>query len=455
MREALKVGISGVRGIVGDSMTPRVALSFAQAFGAFVGRGTVLVGRDTRPSGRVLERAVVAGLESVGCRPLLAGVAPTPSLLMAVPTLGARGGIAITASHNAAEWNALKFIDRDGHFLSPARADELLDLYHQRDFPLAAESDLPAETPAPDVTASHRARVAAWVAASAIRARRFRVAADVCNGVGALSTEPFLREELGCDVVVVHGDPSGFFERDPEPLPQHLGALSRAVVEHRCDIGFAQDPDGDRLAIVDERGVPIGEDYTLAFAVRRVLESRGVGPVVINLATSRAVEEIARAHGAPVIRTKIGEIHVALEMQRRGAVVGGEHNGGVILPAIHLCRDSFTAMALALELMAATGRPVSALRAEMPSYQVVRRKLPTTAASAAEALRGLRRRYADRSPNLLDGVFIEFPEGWVHARRSNTEPVLRITAEARTEVEAAALADRIASDVAEAAAAKA
>jgi len=448
MKEALKVGVSGVRGIVGDSMTPRVAVSFAQAFGAFVGRGAVVVGRDTRPSGRMLERAVVAGLQSVGCRPLLAGIAPTPSLLMAVAETDARGGIAITASHNAAEWNALKFIDRDGQFLSPARADELLDLYHQRDFAMAPESDLPPETPLPDVAASHLAKVATYADADAIRRRHFRVAADVCNGVGALFTEQFLCDMLGCAVTVVHGAPSGLFERDPEPLPQHLAALSRAVVAGHCDVGFAQDPDGDRLAIVDERGVPIGEDYTLAFAVRQVLETRGKGPVVINLSTSRAVEQIARAAGCPVTRTRIGEIHVAAEMRRQGAVIGGESNGGVIVPAMYPCRDSFTAMALALELMAATGEPVSALRAQIPGYRVVRAKVHRTPAESAEALRRLRRRYAERHPNLLDGILIEFENSWVHVRRSNTEPVLRVTAEAPTEAEAAALAARLVSEIA-------
>jgi len=448
VKEALKVGISGVRGVVGDSMTPRVAASFAQAFGAFVGRGAVIVGRDTRPSGRMLERAVVAGLQSVGCRPRLAGVVPTPSLLMAVAETGARGGIAITASHNGEEWNALKFVDRDGQFLSPARADELLDLYHQRDFALAAESELPTETALSDAVERHWTKVAAFADVAAIRRRRFRVVADVCNGVGALHTESFLGETLGCAVTIVHGAPSGRFERDPEPLPQHLDALCRAVRAAGADIGFAQDPDGDRLAIADERGAPIGEDCTLAFAVRHVLATRGRGPVVINLSTSRAVEEVARAAGCPVTRTRIGEIHVAAEMRRQGAVVGGESNGGVIVPAVHPCRDSYTAMALTLELLAHTGRTVSELRAELPAYRVARRKLPMDAAAAAAALRALRRRYADRRPNLLDGVFIEFDDGWVHVRRSNTEPVVRITAEARTESAAEERASRFSAEIA-------
>ncbi len=438
MQETLKVGISGVRGVVGASMTPRAAASFARAFGAFVGRGPVIVGRDTRPSGRMLERAVVAGLLSVGCRPRLAGIAPTPSLLMAVAAEGARGGIAITASHNPAEWNALKFIDRDGLFLSPARTEELLDLYHQGDFPPVGEGELQRETPIEGVVDRHFRRVLSYVDAAKIRARRFRVAADLCNGVGALHTESFLREGLGCEVVAVHAAPTGLFEREPEPVPRNLGALSRAVIEHRCDIGFAQDPDGDRLAIVDERGRPIGEDFTLAFAVRQVLAAHERGPVVINLSTSRTVEETARAAGCPVTRTKIGEIHVAGAMARSGAAVGGESNGGVIVPAVHPCRDSYVAMALALELLVATGRRVSELRAEFPGYAVAREKIPLSATDSAAALRRLRRRYADRRPLLLDGVFVDFGDGWALARRSNTEPVLRIEAEARAPEAAAA-----------------
>jgi len=447
VQETLKVSVAGVRGIVGASMTPRVAASFAQAFGVFLGKGAVIVGRDTRPSGRMLERAVVAGLQSVGARPWMAGVAPTPSLLMAVPAAGARGGIAITASHNGAEWNALKFIDRDGLFLSPARMDELLDLYHQRDFPLTAEADLQAERPFEDAAKKHLARVLDYVDAERIRRRRFRVAVDACNGAGALYAEEFLSEGLGCETFLVHGAPTGLFEREPEPLPPYLGTLGHTVVEHRCDVGFAQDPDADRLAIVDEAGRPIGEDYTLAFVVAQVLSAHARGPVVINLAASRAVEEIARAAGAECVRTRIGEIYVSATMVRLGAVVGGENNGGVIVPAIHPCRDSFTGMALVLERMAATGKGIGELRAELPSYCVAKLKIELTATEAAAALRRLRRHYADAHPLLLDGVYLDFGESWVHVRRSMTEPVLRITAEARTEEAAAALAARFKDEI--------
>ncbi|MCS6771584.1 MAG: phosphoglucosamine mutase [Kiritimatiellae bacterium] len=443
MRELLKVGISGVRGIVGESFTPQIAVGFAQAFGAFVGRGSVLIGRDTRPSGLMIEYAVVAGLQSVGCKPVLVGVVPTPTLLFLTRHLAARGGIMITASHNPAEWNALKFIDRRGLFLGEEKAQHLFDLYHQQDFPFVAEADIARVAHQPYPMEAHFGRIVDYVDRDSIRARRFRVAVDVVNGVGALYSKFFLENLLGCAVVPLHDAPTGVFERNPEPLPQHLTALSQAVVREGCDIGFAQDPDGDRLAIVDERGEPIGEDLTLAFACKQVLEAHERGPVVINLSASRVVEDVARAAGCSVSRTRIGETHVARAMLESNAVIGGEHNGGVILPRIHPCRDSFAAMAIVLELMARTGKTVSQLRSEMPAYVVVRRKNTIRSEQVPVALRELRRAYSHRPMNFLDGCFIEFEDAWAHVRRSNTEPVLRITVEAPRAEQANALADEI------------
>ncbi len=442
-REALKVGISGVRGVVGASFTPQVAVAFAQAFGSFVGRGPVLVGRDTRRSGAMFEEAVSAGLRSVGCQPVLAGVLPTPSLLVQTLGLRARGGIVITASHNPAPWNALKFVNRRGLFLSPVEAEELFDLYHQQDVELVGEDALPGVRRLEDPVRPHLDRVEAYVDAARIRARRARVAVDACNGVGALYSAAFLRDRMGCEVHVVHGRADGRFEREPEPLPEHLGALCRAVRGERCDVGFAQDPDGDRLALVDEQGRPLGEDLTLALAVRQVLSAHARGPVVANLCTSRVVEAAAAPFGAPVERTRIGEIHVSERMLAVGAVVGGENNGGVIVPAVHPCRDSFVGMALVLELMASTGLALSALRDELPRFAVTKRKVPVSAADAPAMLRAVRRAYAGRPVNLDDGVFIDFGDRWAHARRSNTEPILRVVVEAPGAEAADALAEEV------------
>lgn len=441
MREVLKVGISGVRGVIGDSFSPQVACTFAQAFGTFVGRGDVLVGRDTRPSGALIEKAVVAGLQSVGCRPVLTGVTPTPSLLVLVHGTGARGGIMITASHNPAPWNALKFIDGKGQFLGPARAEELFDIYHQQNFPLVAETEIPPVLQRAYPVDLHFDRIARYVDVAAIRARRFKVALDPVNGVGALYAALFLETVLGCQVVQIHDTPSGEFERDPEPSPAHLGRLSSVVREHGCAVGFAQDPDGDRLAVVDETGTPHIEDTTLALCVAHVLDHHAKGPVVLSLSTSRAVEQIATARGVPVIRTRIGEIHVTSAMVQNGSPVGGESNGGVIVPAIHPCRDSFAAMAIILESLAKTPGSLSQQCAAIPRYAICREKIALAPGAAGPLLRQLRRVYADRPISRQDGVHIDFGDAWIHVRPSNTEPVLRVMAEARTEAEARRMVD--------------
>ncbi|MBU0678135.1 MAG: phosphoglucosamine mutase, partial [Verrucomicrobia bacterium] len=254
MKEALKVGVSGVRGVVGDSFSPQVAASFAQAFGTFVGQGPVVVGRDTRSTGLMVEYAVIAGLQSVGCKPVLAGIVPTPTLLVLTKHLGAFGGIAITASHNPSQWNALKFVDRNGLFLSEMRAEELFDIYHQQDFTMVEESAIARASFRKNPFTPHLRRIMDYIDADSIRTRRLKVAVDCCNGVGCGLSAPFLEEQFGCEVVTIHDDPTKAFEREPEPLPENLSKLAEVVIKEKCDIGFAQDPDGDRLAIVNEKG---------------------------------------------------------------------------------------------------------------------------------------------------------------------------------------------------------
>ena len=447
MKESLKVGVSGVRGVIGDSLTPQIAASFAQAFGTFVGHGSVVVGRDTRPSGRMIECAVVAGLQSVGCKPILAGIIPTPTVLILTRELGARGGIAITASHNPSQWNALKFVEKTGLFLSEIRAQELFDIYHQQDYPLVEESEIPPVSVESDPIGVHLKRVLDYVDCAAIRKKKFRVVVDCCNGVGALHTVAFLKEQLGCEVFPVYDRPTGAFERGPEPVPENLKRLGETVSREKCNVGFAQDPDGDRLAIVNEKGVPIGEDLTLAFAVQQVLSHHAKGPVVINLSTSKSVEAVARSFGSEVYRSKIGEINVSEKMLEVDAVVGGESNGGVIIPAMHPCRDSYIGMAVVLELMAMAGKTISELRAAIPAYAVVKDKIRIRGEQAPEILRAIRHEYANHKMNLLDGVHIDFGESWMHVRRSNTEPVVRVTAEAPTEKEAGRMADELRSKI--------
>ena len=426
----LKAGISGVRGVVGESLTPQIALGFAQAFGTLLGRGSVLVGRDTRPSGPMIEAAVTAGLIGAGCQPVTTGVVPTPSLLILAAASAARGGILITASHNTAPWNALKFIDSGGRFLSPGRIEHLLDVYHQRSFRLADESRLRDPVPRDRPAEPHFARVRAYLDTARIREGRFRVAVDPVNGVGALYARPFLEAELGCEVVSVHDAPDGRFGRDPEPRPDALGDLAEAVRAGGCAVGFGQDPDGDRLTLVDERGEALAEDLTLAIAVAEVLEFHRPGPVVANRSTSKVVDHTAARFRCPVHRCPIGEVHVAEAMATHQAVVGGEQNGGVMVADVHPCRDSFTAMGLVLERLARTGRTLSELRREFPAWAARKERIPVSPAEAPVLLRGLRHAYPEAAVDLSDGVYADFGDRWIHVRKSNTEPILRVTLEA-------------------------
>lgn len=438
-RLSLKVGISGVRGVIGESLTPRLTVRFAQAFGTYLGRGPVLIGRDARRSGPMLQEAVTAGLLSVGCRPVDAGLCPIPSFQVLTRAARARGGISITASHNPAEWNGLKFVSGEGLFLDRARFAEFIEIYHQGEFALVRSDGIKTALRADEPLRPHLERLLAALDVGLIRKRRFRVAVDCASGAGAALVPEFLRR-LGCRPVLVNAVPDGRFDRPPEPVPENLGRLARAVRARRAEVGFAQDADADRLAVVDETGRPVGEELTLALAVKRVLSSRPAGPVVVNLSSTRAIDDIAAAAGVPVVRTRIGEINVVEELLEKKAVIGGEGNGGVIWPAVHPCRDSFAAMGLILELMAETGKTPSALRREIPAYHMVKDKVPGTAAGAHRTAKALRKKYAGKGEVVtLDGVKVVFKDAWVHLRPSNTEPIIRVVAEAKTKAEARGL----------------
>ena len=443
MREALKVGVSGVRGIVGDSFSPQAATEFAQAFGTFVGRGRVIVGRDTRTTGTMIENAVIAGLQSVGCKPLLAGIVPTPTVLILTKELKARGGIAITASHNPAQWNALKFIGDNALFLNETRAEELIHIYHEQDFPLVEESGIRETEKIDDPMRFHYKAIADYIDLEKIKKKKFKVAIDCCNGVGAVHTVSFLRDQLGCEVVSILDTPTGAFEREPEPTPESLAMLGESVRQNKCDIGFAQDPDGDRLAIVDEKGIPLGEDFTLTLGIQQVLNAHEKGPVAVNLSSGKTVDYVTEQVGEHVTRTKIGEINVSETMLEINAVAGGESNGGLIIPAVHPCRDSYVSMAIILEMLVDTGKSISALKAAIPEYHIVKDKIKVSSDASLKILRAVRRHYEAENLNLLDGVHVDFGDSWIHARRSNTEPVIRVMAEAPTREKANQLADEL------------
>ena len=438
----LKISISGVRGVVGETLTPRLLCEFAQAFGSYVGPGRVLVGRDTRPSGAMVTHAVNAGLMSTGCQPIDLGIAPIPSIqYRCASRTDVCGAIAVTASHNPAEWNALKLLSGDGFFLNRSEATELLDIYHQGAFRRVAGGDV--LQPDFDETSieAHIDAVLEQVDVEAIRHAQLRVAVDCVNGAGAEAT-PLLLSRLGCQITRINCQPSGHFPRPPEPRPENLGRLQETVRENGVHIGFAQDADADRLAVVDETGRALEGDVMLTLLVDMVLR-RKRGPVVVNLSTSRLIEHVARAHGAPVIRTPVGEANVVEVILATSAVVGGEGSGGLIYPGIHPCRDSFIGMALVLEYLARGEGKISELVDQLPARVMIKEALHLPTTRARRLLRELPDRFADAKLNTKDGVKATWNEGWVHVRASNTEPIVRIIVEADDEESANKLKQKV------------
>jgi len=440
----LKIGVSGIRGVVGDFLTPGLACAFAQAFGTYVGAGRVVVGRDTRSSGEMLHHAVACGLLAAGCEVVDVGILPTPTIQIYVGATRARGGIAITASHNPPEYNALKLFNSDGLFFNSYERGELIDLYHQSDFRRATNEEIRrATSDYSSASRLHIERVLRHVDADRIRGRGFRVALDAVNGAGSIMTVAFLRDTLGCDLHAISVDPTKPFPRIAEPRPDTLGDLSDLVRSSGAEIGFAQDPDGDRLAVADETGRVLDNDDVLALAVDAALR-RLPGDVVVNLMTSSVIDEVAAAHGRRVYRTPVGEANVVEMMQAVKAVIGGEGaNGGIIFPAVHLCRDSYTGMAFLLERMAETGETISALAARLPRFCRKFGKVAYEHGRLGPLMQALEESFPGAEADRSDGLKLILPGAWIHVRASNTEPLLRMAAEARTEAEVEALYARV------------
>jgi len=445
---SLKISISGVRGIIGDSLTPQLAAAFAQAFGTYIGGGPAIVGQDARPSGTMIKQAVISGLLAVGCQPVEAGICPIPSFLFLTKEAKASGGISVTASHNPKDWNGMKFISREGLYLTPHQMEEFLDIYHQGEFSLAEPEHLKAVRPESGPVEPHLKKLLSTFDVENIRRRKFKVAIDCCNGAGAVLA-PRLLEALGCETVFLHVEPDGAFAHHPEPLPENITEVCGTVREFGADIGFVQDADADRLAVVNEKGEPLGEELTLALAVQYMLAKRP-GPVVCNLSTSRAIDDIARRAGVPVFRTKIGEINVVEKIlaEEPRPVIGGEGNGGVILPDIHPCRDSFAAMCIILEYLAASARKVSALQKRLPSYFMIKDKVEGSAEKAHHLIHLLKKKYEGKGDmELRDGLKVEFKDHWIHVRPSNTEPIIRVIAEAKAKETAKAAIRRLKAEI--------
>ncbi|MBI1918792.1 MAG: phosphoglucosamine mutase [Planctomycetes bacterium] len=430
----LIVSVSGVRGVVGEGLTASAALAFASALGTHLGGGRIVLGRDGRPSGSLLRHAVLAGLLEAGCAVQDVGVAPTPTVGLAVCRLQAAGAIQITASHNPAPWNGLKLFGGDGRVLAADEGRRVRERFEAGDFRRAPWSALGTVEECRRAEDWHCDRVLELVDAPRIRAAGLCAFLDANGGAGGPLGRRLLEAfQVGAVCKGYHAD--GCFEHAPEPTAENLREVAPLVAKLGADVGFALDPDADRLALIDEMGRCIGEELTLALAVRFRL-SRARGPVVINMSTSRVVEDVAAGFGCPCHRAAVGEANVADRMLETDAVIGGEGNGGVIDPRVGLVRDPFLGMGLVLNLMAETDLTLSELVAELPVYHIVKDKYDLDPGRLSELFQVLEGRWPEARTNRLDGLRLDWEDRWVHVRPSNTEPIVRVIAEARRKDEA-------------------
>ena len=429
------VSVSGIRGRVGYSLTPEIVANYAAGFGAWsAARGkskAIVVGRDSRVSGPMFHRAVVAALQSVGCTVIDIGLTTTPTCQLAVEHHHAAGGLMISASHNPIEWNALKFIAPTGLFLDGTEGAEMRASI-EKGIPRATWDKLGSLEQDDRAVSRHLERVLAipYLDVEGIRARRFKVALDCVRGAGSIIV-PQLLERLGCIVNAINTEPDGRFPRSPEPTADNLHELEQLVLRTGSVIGLAVDPDVDRLALVSNEGKAIGEDYTLALAAKLVLRHRK-GPLVTNLSTSRLMEDVASAAGVPVKRAPVGEVNVATAMRDLESPIGGEGNGGVILGEMHLGRDAPVGIALLLQLLHEENRPLSAIAGDLPKYVIVKDKLDRPKASLDTVYAALKKAFPDAEADTQDGLRLSWKDRWVHVRPSGTEPIVRVIAEAPT-----------------------
>ena len=439
----LMKSVSGIRGIVGDSLNAELVLLFAKRFGVFSGRGKVVVGRDSRTTGKMLFNAVSAGLMSVGADVIDLGICPTPTILLAVENLHADGGIAITASHNPPEWNALKLINKDGTFLTPVQSKEFwdieeitlkdLDWEHIGSFSTyenAIDDHIKAILDLPIIETDE------------IRKAHYNVVIDSTNGAGGMMS-PGLLKALGCDVIELFSEPTGRFSRVAEPVAKNLSELEKLVKQNHADAGFATDPDVDRLSLVSDKGFALGTEFTLLLAEKYVL-SQKKGNIATNLSSSMASDQIAQENGVEIFRSAVGEINVAEIMKAHECVIGGEGNGGVILPDLHFTRDAPLGMALILSYMATSKKKLSELAAEIPRYYIYKTKCelqPHT--DFDKIITSIKKVYLKQKLDEQDGLKIIDPEYWIHIRKSGTEPIVRIIAESDSETRSKELCDNI------------
>jgi len=429
----LMVSISGIRGIVGDGLDPDILVKYASAYADFVGKGTVVVGRDARITGEMVNSITIGTLLAKGLNVIDIGIVPTPTVQYTVKTLKAQGGIAISASHNPNKWNALKLLNSTGQFMTPEENQILSNIINESEKNFKSWDEIGKLEVSEKALRRHMDDVLKLkhINLEAIRKRKFKVAVDCVNGAGVYVI-PQLLKEFGCEVIELSCEKTGIFPRLPEPIPENLTEIMKVTKANNADLGIVVDPDVDRLVLITNEGVPFGEEYTVTQAVKFIL-SKEKGAVAVNLSTTRAVEDVAKAYGCNLYRSPVGEANVVKKMKEVNAIIGGEGSGGVIYPELHYGRDALVGIAITLQHLLEFGGSISELRGTLPSYFYSKKRIDLLDIKPDEVIKKLIDLYKNENINTEDGLRIDFPDHWVHFRKSNTEPIIRIITEAKTQ----------------------
>lgn len=445
----LMVSISGIRGIIGDGLDPQVLVKYTSAYADFIGKGTVVVGRDARITGEMVKSIVIGTLLAKGLDVIEIGICPTPTVQYTVKTLKAQGGIAISASHNPNEWNALKLLNRTGQFMTPDENIKMLGLLETAQNKFVPWEQLGKFTLFEEGLKRHVNDVLnlKYINIDQIRKRKFKVVADCVNGAGVYVI-PDLLKQFGCEVIELDCEKSAIFPRLPEPLPENLTKTMKAVLDNKADLGIVVDPDVDRLVLISNDGTPFGEENTITTAVNFIL-SKEKGDAVVNLSTTRSVDDVASKFGGKVYRSAVGEANVVKRMKEIGAIIGGEGSGGVIYPTLHYGRDALVGIAIILQQLTEFGGSIADFKKTLPSYYIAKKKIVLGNVNPDAIVRKLTVKYAGENINSEDGLRIDFPDHWVHFRKSNTEPIIRIITEASNKDQAEQLSTKYFNEIKE------
>ncbi len=445
---SLMISVSGIRGIFGTDLTPENLTRFTASYGNWAKSGTIIVGRDTRVTGQICEDIVAATLQSVGCDVIKVGIATTPTVAMSVLKHNADGAIIISASHNPAEWNALKLLNGKSEFLDAEQGEKVIQISKEQSYSYKKFDKVGSVTTDQEALDYHLQKILdlPYIDRELIASKDFSVAIDPVNGTGAIAL-PEMLNALGVKTIhAINNEPNGLFAHNPEPLPEHLQDICSLVKEQSCDIGLVTDPDGDRLALISNEGNLWGEEYTQAAAFDFMLDKK-TGPCATNLSSSRVAEDVAQKYGQQCHRSSVGEINVVKKMQDVNAVIGGEGNGGVINPDLHYGRDALVGIAMILQLLAERDLTAEEYRNSLPDYSMRKSKMQLTDIDGEAILLNAESVYSEYSPDTTDGVKIDFEDGWVHLRKSNTEPIIRIYSEGPTSQKAKELAEKVIREV--------